>query len=882
VNVTWLTCAADETHFETTKLGYCVPCNAPVNVRPGFVCENNTISFCPAGFFCPFNESTGSFNRAIKCREGFMCAPGFIEEIPCAPNRHCPAGATRKETSAVGIFLATLAAVFCISLCCCVLRRRRINLTASFKLRDEYVAEADRQLGRGLSECKSPVSIEFKNVGMKLKSNGREILRGVSGYFPPASLVALMGPSGGGKTTFMNALLGRASYANVTGQVVVNGVKNGLENARNLLGFVPQNDDVVHEDLTVFQNIYYSAMTRLPAEVSAHVKRQHVQEVINVLGISHIQNMVVGSAKRRGISGGQKKRVNIGVELAAMPSIIFMDEPTSGLDGSATLELAQCLAELRNSGLSIVCVIHQPRFTVFKEFTHLLLLGAGGRQVYGGRTEHVTTYLGSLGFRIPELENPADWMIDVVCGLQQRFDPQNSNQIDDNFEAPAHLFELWDQRHAATCTAPSAEYNAPAPSPQDMAGCVPLQRRATLGCCKQSYYFSGRQWAKFSIQGFTSTCAALWIAAGLLGNLQIATEYNYFSLYASLPGTPAILSMFCSIQSHSLIFRESLQSYREFKAGMNVSAYFTSKLLFDFVRTFVYNSFWVLSYYMTAAPYQSIVGTGYFWMFLGYCFYWSSFGGWVAVTFRDYTTGLLLLVFLPPIEQLWSGVAAAWLGQDPIRDRVGMDQFISIMSSGRWLNQGLYASEIYALPSHLRDFPIIKETLYNISVSEVAPDAGAGVMATDAELAWGQQEAAIALFGLGMLFRVLTWGSMLLTKFAQGQTRRSQFIFLVGRWLRLCNLACASESEDAHAEDIVVQKRAFRRSNLGSVLSQNPRWDNLRAQVRESSLSLNQQASVNLHIAAVAAEGGGKHQRSASLDHGQNEQRASFEIEMMF
>ena len=184
---------------------------------------------------------------------------------------------------------------------------------------------------------------------------------------------------------------------------------------------MPQ-DDIVHPNLTVFENLFYHAMMRLPRKTSKAVKVRHaasctrhaqsgscpprpphsgvppflptppspphslqvrhVVHTLKVLRIDHIRDSLVGDASRRGVSGGQKKRVNIGMELVAMPAVCFMDEPTSGLDGAATSQLAQCLGQLRKSGLTIICVIHQPRYSVYKEFTHLLLLGAGGRQVH--------------------------------------------------------------------------------------------------------------------------------------------------------------------------------------------------------------------------------------------------------------------------------------------------------------------------------------------------------------------------------------------------------------------------------------------------------------------------------------------------------------------
>merc|ERR1712151_1220360 len=216
-----------------------------------------------------------------------------------------------------------------------------------------------------------------------------------------------------------NALCGRASYGNVTGSIRINGREGGVQEFPKLVGFVPQ-DDIMHADLTVEQNIYYNAQLRLPRGTPEKDVIAHVSKIIAALGLERVSHIVVGDPEKRGISGGQKKRVNIGMELAAMPAIIFMDEPTSGLDGAATINLARCMALLKDTGLTIVCVIHQPRWAVFQQFTHVLLLGEGGQQVYCGRREFVVPYLEGLGFKKPEHENRADWMIDVCSNLETR------------------------------------------------------------------------------------------------------------------------------------------------------------------------------------------------------------------------------------------------------------------------------------------------------------------------------------------------------------------------------------------------------------------------------------------------------------------------------
>merc|ERR1712157_594121 len=123
--------------------------------------------------------------------------------------------------------------------------------------------------------------------------------------------------------------------------------------------------------------------------------------------IDHIQNQIVGGVEERGISGGQRKRVNIGIELVAQPSVLFLDEPTSGLDASSSLAVCVSLKKMCELGMSSIMVIHQPRFSLFTLFDDVLLLGKGGQTVYLGPSLGVKPYFESLGFEMPPDENPA-------------------------------------------------------------------------------------------------------------------------------------------------------------------------------------------------------------------------------------------------------------------------------------------------------------------------------------------------------------------------------------------------------------------------------------------------------------------------------------------
>ena len=776
-------CGQDEEFVPTLRTGICRPCKVVVSESmPGYLCEGGRVRLCPAGHVCPYNNTAKTYNYAKVCEEGTLCMAGFTEPIQCSSFALCPAGSTTRGIIRGSIVLSLIILFIGLILGFVLQRRQNQQLEASAKLRSDFKATKGEQLGSGLPISNSSVRLRFKNVGMKLKSNGATIVDGVSGYFPAGSLVALMGPSGAGKTSFMNALLSRAPYADITGAISVNGINDGIRKAPNVVGFVPQ-DDICHADLTVFQNLYYNALLRLPRKLSEVQKRRHVQSVINALGLSHIQNHLVGSPSRRGISGGQKKRVNIGMELVAMPSIIFMDEPTSGLDGTATLELAQCLIKLRETGLTIICVIHQPRYAVFKSFSHVLLLGAGGQQIYGGRREYIMKYFLEQGFRLPENENPADWIIDIVSGFSPKYksNEEKDEEIEEEFQAPSDLFDLWKSLHSKSCDEPQGRWNAVLSDVENDNDLKPLQNRETPNTCVQSRVFFQRVLDQHNNRSLLIMCLMLWIAAAMLSSLRSGNEYRFGKLYSVLPGSTTILAMVCSVQSHTLIYKETLQYYREFKSGISAVGYFVAKLIYDICRTFCYSAFWALACYTINPPIQGLLNPAYIWTFIAMGFYWSSFGSLMAVIFpTSYTTGLLIQVFLPAMERLYSGIEAENLGGIPIRDFVGLNRLLSVMSSGRWVTQGLYCGEIMSLPSHIRNFESVSEKLYNISVINTLAD---GVK--DTELGACAGNAILYLFLVGTLFRLLTLSCFLLTKYSQGLSRRSQMYYIMKMYLDL-------------------------------------------------------------------------------------------------
>ena len=276
------------------------------------------------------------------------------------------------------------------------------------------LASAKALLSRTFRRCNGELSIRIDFEGLSLTlppPASKTILSGVTGTIFPARVTAIMGPSGAGKTTFLSVLLGTARRT--AGSVRINGAEGDVSSLGRLTGFVPQ-DDVMLRELTVRENIAHSARIRLPrAGWSAADIDGHCDAVIEVLGLRHCADTPTDR-----ISGGQRKRVNIGMELALAPAAIFLDEPTSGLDSTAALQVCSTLKDIAELGVTVVAVIHQPRLDIFKSFDDLLLLAPGGKTVFAGPQAHVIDYFQGLGLEFSEGGNPADDVLDFVAGAQ--------------------------------------------------------------------------------------------------------------------------------------------------------------------------------------------------------------------------------------------------------------------------------------------------------------------------------------------------------------------------------------------------------------------------------------------------------------------------------
>lgn len=258
-----------------------------------------------------------------------------------------------------------------------------------------------------------PAALYFEDIMYNLK--GKQILSGITGAVHPGELLAIMGASGAGKTSFLDILARKKKRGVVTGDSWLNGEKVTDDEYRSVIGFVDQEDTML-PTLTVHETILDSALLRLPREMSVAAKTQKVEDVERQLGIYHIRHQIIGSEEGsgRGISGGEKRRVGIACELVTSPSILFLDEPTSGLDAYNAFNVVECLVTLVKSyNRTVVFTIHQPRSNIVALFDQLILL-AQGRTVYSGPFDKCQSYFDSIGYSCPSGFNIADYLVDLT------------------------------------------------------------------------------------------------------------------------------------------------------------------------------------------------------------------------------------------------------------------------------------------------------------------------------------------------------------------------------------------------------------------------------------------------------------------------------------
>ncbi|KAM3548451.1 hypothetical protein ARSEF4850_009407 [Beauveria asiatica] len=241
------------------------------------------------------------------------------------------------------------------------------------------------------------------------------ILSQSSGFVRPGEMLAIMGPSGSGKTTLLNTLAHRiaAAGSTTTGDILVNGQPANLKAIRDLSAYVEQEDSLIGS-LTVKETMIFAARLALPSKTSKKDALQRVDDLISSFGLYAQRNTIVGTPIKKGLSGGQKKRLGIASRLVTNPKILFLDEPTSGLDSALSFEVCSYIKSIgRQNNLIIIASIHQPSSATFRQFDQLCLL-SGGKTCYYGPVPDASSYFNTIGYSIPPETNAAEFYLDLI------------------------------------------------------------------------------------------------------------------------------------------------------------------------------------------------------------------------------------------------------------------------------------------------------------------------------------------------------------------------------------------------------------------------------------------------------------------------------------
>ncbi|XP_020703549.2 ABC transporter G family member 11 isoform X1 [Dendrobium catenatum] len=272
----------------------------------------------------------------------------------------------------------------------------------------------DVRVGVG-SEGPGGVELTWEDLWVTTsKGNGPSaaILSGVTGFARPGEVLAIMGPSGCGKSTLLDALSGRlGSQMSQSGLILVNGRRQML--SYGTLAYVTQ-EDILMTTLTVKEAIYYSAELLLPDWMSKSQKRERAEQVIIEMGLQDAMETRIGGRSKKGISGGQRRRVSICIEILTRPKLLFLDEPTSGLDSAASYHvMSRIVNQARQHGGTVITSIHQPCSEVFELFDNLCLL-CSGNTIYFGPISSTSKFFALNGYPCPPMMNPSDHFLRTI------------------------------------------------------------------------------------------------------------------------------------------------------------------------------------------------------------------------------------------------------------------------------------------------------------------------------------------------------------------------------------------------------------------------------------------------------------------------------------
>ena len=301
-----------------------------------------------------------------------------------------------------------------------------VGISRAQKNDTDYSSGKEKMTSRSLDDVRT-ITMKLDNYTLDIQKRDLRwsrppklsILKRLDTTFEPGMLNVIMGPSGSGKTSLLNLMARRLHNSIATryetgGEMLFNGAIPSEKVVRSICSYVCQDDDALLPYLTIRENLHFAAGLRLPAHLSKNEKQQRAESVLMKMGLRDCADNLIGSEVVKGISGGEKRRVTIAIQILTDPRILFLDEPTSGLDAFTASSIIEVLRGLAEEGRTLVLTVHQSRSDLFQYFHNVLLLARGGHSVYAGKGSSMVSHFASMGFNCPTATNPADFALDLI------------------------------------------------------------------------------------------------------------------------------------------------------------------------------------------------------------------------------------------------------------------------------------------------------------------------------------------------------------------------------------------------------------------------------------------------------------------------------------
>ncbi|XAR56129.1 hypothetical protein NMG60_11036479 [Bertholletia excelsa] len=288
------------------------------------------------------------------------------------------------------------------------------NLTYSVKVHRKLslpsFLRGHNRLGAAAATAGDPVP------GENLFTKTKVLLNDISGEARDGEILAVLGASGSGKSTLVDALANRIAKGSLKGSVTLNGEPLESRLLKVISAYVMQ-DDLLFPMLTVEETLVFAAEFRLPRTLSKSKKKMRVQALIDQLGLRNAAKTVIGDEGHRGVSGGERRRVSIGIDIIHDPIILFLDEPTSGLDSTSAFMVVKVLQRIAQSGSIVIMTVHQPSYRILGLLDRLIFLSRG-QTVYSGSPATLPVFFSDFGHPIPETENRTEFALDLIRELE--------------------------------------------------------------------------------------------------------------------------------------------------------------------------------------------------------------------------------------------------------------------------------------------------------------------------------------------------------------------------------------------------------------------------------------------------------------------------------